>query len=239
MEFFSVLVPAAAYCMFLAVHYMKLSVMPVLAHESERIPASLVASGEQLVKSDCFSLAAVADISCMILASVLSEELIWQRAYPGVSTFYIIDAFAWIVSIKTAKMEFERHLSTHLVSRVYWSIACAVGLSRLVNPWYATAEQREYNVANFFLNAMKNSSCLVLTVYAWYIPKDTNDVAATDAELRAGRVRAVHPHEAQQVGQPAGRVHLGQRPVCRDAGRAGLGQLAGQQPGRRGRRAGP
>lgn len=32
-------------------------------------------------------------------------------------------------------------------------------------------------MANFFLNALKLGASLVLATYAWYIPKDTNDVA--------------------------------------------------------------
>ena len=33
-------------------------------------------------------------------------------------------------------------------------------------------------MANFFLNLLKLGASLVLAVYAWFVPKDTNDVAS-------------------------------------------------------------
>ena len=76
----------------------------------------------------------MADVACVVLAGALSPELIWQREYPGVGAFYAVDAVAWVVSVKVAKMEFERRLPAHGVSRGYWALACAVSLGRLASP---------------------------------------------------------------------------------------------------------
>jgi len=104
----------------------------------------------------------------MILSRVLSAGLIWQHDYPGISTFYLIDAVAWLGTIKISKMEFEREMPTNKATRAYYIVTFIIALSRIINPW-------EYRVANFWINLCKILSTAVLTLYAIYIPKDTND----------------------------------------------------------------
>jgi hypothetical protein len=120
------------------------------------------------VKSDCFAINSVINITTLILARILSTNLMWQHEYAQISTFYIIDALTWLGSIKICKMEFERELKTDLGCRIFWGVSFAVAVIKIIQPW-------EFTVGNFWLNLCRLLSNGVLATYAVYIPKDTND----------------------------------------------------------------
>lgn len=123
------MLPSSLYTLYMIYLYPRVALQPITVHENERIPASL------LVKSECCVLNSVANVSCMILSRVLSAGLIWQHDYPGISTFYLIDAVAWLGTIKISKMEFEREMPTNKATRAYYIVTFIIALSRIINPW--------------------------------------------------------------------------------------------------------
>lgn len=76
----------------------------------------------------------------------------------------------------------------------------------------------------------------ILSVYAVYIPKDTNDVSWSETELRARGVRAVHADPPAATGLLPGGVHLGAQPDGGAAGGARLLLLHRREPRRAGSR---